>query len=112
MTDLGVLFPGASTTNPNTNAVLVTTGDLVSGNYSIQAILSTTANAAFNIEILDAANAIVQTLIVRCAANTSFSACLNSALTLGSNYEIRIRPFANITGTVACSLVISLVSRA
>lgn len=101
---VGTLYPGANTTNPTTATVLVTTGDLPAGYYMFHGIFACSAAAGFNFEILNAANAVVQTVVVRTPAANTVSIPLGY-IPIGGSYEVRVRPLANITGQAAASIV-------
>lgn len=111
--NVGTLYPGANTSTPNTSTVLVTTGDLPAGYYNFDGIFCATVAAGFNFEVLDAADSVVQTMVVRVPANGTTTASL-LYIPIGTNWEVRVRPLANITGgnSAAVSIVATPEARA
>lgn len=104
---LGSLFPGANTTNPTTSTVLVTTGNLNAGYYMFYGVFACSVAAGFNYEILDAADSVVQTVVIRTPAANTVTVYLGY-IPIGTNYEVRVRPLANITGQASASIVASV----
>lgn len=94
----GSIISGTMQTNPGTGVVLVTTGDLPPGQYFFRFIIAPSSNTIYNIELLDAADSVVQTMVVRAAANNTLNLPLVGTLTIPINYEMRIRPRTAIGG--------------
>jgi len=103
-TNLGILYAGGNTVNPTTGTVLVTTGDLSAGYYMFQATFAASVASSFNYEILNAADTVMQTVIIRLAANRTETIPLGY-IPIGNNWEIRVRPMGNITGQVSVSII-------
>lgn len=101
----GTLVTGTLQTNPITTTVLVTTGNLVAGQYLFQIIIAASASSVYSIELLDASDAVVQTTIVRVLANNTLSVPMSGAIQLQTNYELRVVPQTSFTGTVAASIL-------
>ena len=104
---IGLLYSGTLQTNPNTSAVLITTGNLPAGQYLFQFLIAPSTNSTYNLELLDAADAVIQTTIVRVLANSTGVFPMIGAFQLLTNYEMRIRPQTSLTGgaTVAASIM-------
>lgn len=107
---VGTLYPGANTSTPNTSVVLITTGDLPASYYDFVFIVCATVAAGFNCELLDSGNNVVQTIICRVPASGTTVATI-SGVPIGTNWEARVRPLANITGgnSAAASIIATVI---
>lgn len=95
--------------NPTLDQVLLDTGALPAGSYFFDAFAASTVQAAFELQLRDAANTTtVKSQIIAVPAFTTtwgFSVSTQIYLDVTANQRLRIIQVAAVTGSVSVSLV-------
>jgi len=106
----GQFFPGNEITNPAANAILADTGAINKGGDNgthcvFQFWVCSTVNARVRLAVLNAANTVVQSFMVRVGANIVNNWGARVSFQVPNNFKVRLISEDAVVGTMSAAII-------